>query len=134
MRLTISRQHAANLRIWVDAAMPAECCGLLFGDGGRVSAVELTANVAENSARHFEIDPSRLVAAMRAMRGGGPEIIGYFHSHPEGAAQPSACDARAALADGRYWLIVSGDDMRAWMPTDKGSEVSFVEAELVVEG
>ncbi len=134
MRLRISRQHAAILRQWAELALPKECCGLLFGEGGRVSAIELTANVAENSARHFEIDPARLIAAMRATRNGGPEIIGYFHSHPEGEAQPSQCDARMALADGRYWLILAGDALRVWMPTDKCGKVSFMEAGLVVEG
>lgn len=134
MRLTISRQQAAILRQWTDQALPTECCGLLFGEGGRVSTMELTANVAKNPTRHFEIDPTRLIAAMRAMRDGGAEIIGYFHSHPEGGAHPSDCDARSAQADGRYWLIVSGDDMRVWTPNDKAGEVSFMEAELLVEG
>ena len=134
MRLTISRQYEAILRQWAELAIPAECCGLLFGEGGRVSAIELTANVSDNPARHFEIDPARLIAAQRAMRDGGPEIIGYFYSHPEGGAMPSRCDARSARTDGRYWLILSRDEIRLWIAGERAGEVSFKEAELVVEG
>ena len=37
-----------------------ECCGILRGDGGIMSPVELTQNVAVDPSRNFEIDPAAL--------------------------------------------------------------------------
>ncbi len=134
MRLTISSEHATQLRKWADLALPAECCGLLYGKEACVTGIELTANVAENPLRHFEIEPARLIAAMRAARGGAVNVIGHFHSHPIGNAVPSEHDACSAEADGRYWLIVAGNDIRAWKAFEKDNAIEFAEVELVVEG
>lgn len=65
------------------------------------------ANVAPDPLRHFEIDPAALIAAHRASRAGGLAVLGYFHSHPNGLARPSATDARTAAGDGRIWAIVA---------------------------
>lgn len=65
------------------------------------------ANVAPDPLRHFEIDPAALIAAHRASRAGGLAVLGYFHSHPNGLARPSATDARAAAGDGRIWAILA---------------------------
>ncbi|WP_373488880.1 Mov34/MPN/PAD-1 family protein [Blastomonas sp.] len=102
------------------AAHPLECCGLLLGEGGVVCAIVPTANVADNPARHFEIDPAMLIAAERAMRQGGAQLIGYYHSHPDGLARPSARDAAASAGDGRLWLIIGGDHMTAWLAHPHG--------------
>ena len=72
------------------------------------------ANVAADPARRFEIDPGALIAALRAERGGGETVIGYWHSHPSGDATPSATDAAMAAADGKIWLIVAGGTVTAW--------------------
>lgn len=68
------------------------------------------ANVAPDPLRHFEIDPAALIAAHRASRAGGLAVLGYFHSHPNGLARPSATDARTAAGDGRIWAIVALTD------------------------
>lgn len=62
----------------------------------------------------FEIDPRALFAALRAERGGGPKVAGYWHSHPSGDATPSATDAAMAAPDGKLWLIVAGEALRGW--------------------
>ncbi|QTD57664.1 M67 family metallopeptidase [Parasphingorhabdus cellanae] len=99
---------------------PEEACGLLFGDNGTVSSFKTTKNVAENPLHHFEINPSDLIAAERAMRDGGPTIIGYFHSHPSGSVSPSKTDAVMAASDGRIWLIIDGQQAAAWRAVQKG--------------
>lgn len=96
------------------AGGPRECCGLLLGDGARIeSAVEL-ANVHDDPARFFELDPAGLIAALKAERLGGPKVMGWFHSHPVGQAIPSVEDAGQAANDGRLWAIIAGDDVRLW--------------------
>ena len=46
-------------------------------------------NLADTPDR-FEIDPAEQIKLMRALRGAGREIIGCYHSHPNGSAEPSA--------------------------------------------
>ncbi len=57
-------------------------------------------NVHPDPARHFEIDPQVLIDAHRAARSGGPRVVGYYHSHPNGLARPSAADSALAANDG----------------------------------
>lgn len=95
--------------------MPREACGLLFGDVDRISGAEVTANVAEDPERGFEIDPAALLAAHKTERAGGRRIAGYWHSHPSGDATPSATDASMAAPDGKLWLIYANGDMSLWI-------------------
>ncbi|WP_366943594.1 M67 family metallopeptidase [Parasphingopyxis sp.] len=97
-----------------------EACGLLFGQEDRIERAKPAENVAESPADSFEIDPAALFAAIRAERAGGDAIIGHYHSHPTGAATPSARDAAMALDTGRLWLIVSGAEMRLWRAIEPG--------------
>ena len=120
MKLVISSQMLGELQKAAKEASPEECCGLLFGDDMQVSDYQLTDNVALNPERHFEIDPAALIAAERAARGDGPEILGYFHSHPTGNIDPSKTDAQSAAPDGRIWLILNGKDAATWRARHDG--------------
>ncbi len=103
------------------AAGALEICGILLGQGKDIRELVLAQNVALNPETHFEIDPAVLIAAERQARSGGPEVIGYFHSHPGGPCQPSPTDSSQAAADNRLWLIVNGQDYGAWLAVSGGS-------------
>ena len=95
-------------------ASPArEVCGLLFGSRARVTAGLACRNVAEDPADSFEVDPRALIAAHRAARARGPEIVGCYHSHPNGSTKPSLRDLVAA-EDGAIWLIVAAGEIGLW--------------------
>jgi proteasome lid subunit RPN8/RPN11 len=98
-----------------------EVCGLLLGSDDTVSEIRPCANVHPQPATRFELDPSELVAALRAARGGGPGVLGHYHSHPSGRAFPSATDAADAAADGTLWLIVAGDGATVWEAVRDGA-------------
>lgn len=122
MGLVIS--SALLARIVAEAAASAgEVCGLLLGASGDASidAILPCRNVAADPSRHFEIDPAMLIAAHRAARGGGPAIIGHYHSHPSGTPVPSATDAAAVCTDGLIWIIVAGAEVRAWRAVRDGT-------------
>lgn len=104
----ISRSAVEAIRSAARTAHPLEACGLLLGDGRSVVEATVAANVAPSPDKHFEIDPGHLLAMHRAARGGGPTIVGHWHSHPSGVATPSATDAAAADPDDRIWAIVAG--------------------------
>jgi proteasome lid subunit RPN8/RPN11 len=99
---------------------PEECCGILLGTGTHIDRAAPAANVHPDPARHFEIDPQALIDAHRGARAGGPEVIGYYHSHPTGNAEPSATDRAQAAHDGSVWAIVAGGDVTFWRDDEGG--------------
>lgn len=120
MGLEISSALLARLLAEAAASPEAEVCGLLFGTDTRITAAEVCANVAAEPERAFEIDPAALFAAYRRARYGGQTVIGHYHSHPSGQAEPSAIDAASAMGDGAVWLIVAGG-ARAWRTVQAGA-------------
>ena len=112
---------AALQQIVAAAASPdAEICGLLFGSADAIEHAEPCANVAADPAHSFEIDPRCLIAAHKAMREGGPALIGCYHSHPHGPAAPSPRDAEAAAPDDWLWLIAAQGEVTAWRAVAAG--------------
>lgn len=101
-------------------AHPQEACGLLLGRGDRIEVAVPCVNVHPDPERHFEIDPAALIAAHRAARLGGPAVLGYYHSHPNGRAEPSATDRAMACGDGRIWAIVANGAVRLWRDDPAG--------------
>ncbi len=123
MPLEINQTALTVMIAGAAAAAPSEACGLLLGTGSNIESAVPTANVAADPARHFEIDPAALIAAHRAAREGlGQSVIGYFHSHPNGLAGPSATDAQSAARDGRVWVIVAKDAITCWTDGPNGFE------------
>lgn len=127
MKLIISTALLEDIRTFARISAPHECCGLLLGDFDPASDLALitqlrpASNIAAQPLHRFEIDPAVLVAAHRAARAGGPEIIGHYHSHPAGPALPSAIDAAMAQGDGEIWLIVGRDEaISGWRASKPG--------------
>lgn len=114
MDLAVTSGAIATLLEEAQRAHPRECCGLLLGTGETVSAVQPCANVHAEPERHFEIDPQALIAAHRQERDGGPQVLGYYHSHPNGRATPSDEDRAQASGDGRIWAIVANGAVTWW--------------------
>lgn len=79
------------------AMYPHECCGAMLGeniDGRKVvtHAVPLPNSFAGAQEARYEINPGDLLAADRAAREHGLQLIGIFHSHPD-------CDAYFSTTD-----------------------------------
>jgi proteasome lid subunit RPN8/RPN11 len=120
MRARISSAALQQIVAAAAVSPDAEICGLLFGSADAIERAEPCANVAIDPARSFEIDPRALIAAHKAMRDGGPGLIGCYHSHPHGPAAPSPRDAEAAASDGWLWLIAGDDEVTAWRAVAAG--------------
>ncbi len=121
MELAVTSKALAAMRAHAAAAHPLEACGILLGEGARITAARAAANVHPAPQTHFEIDPQTLIDAHRAARaGGGAQVIGYYHSHPVGAAAPSATDRACAAGDGRVWAILAGADVTFWRDGEQG--------------
>ena len=88
-----------------------ECCGLLAGRDGVITRVLPATNAASNPARSYEIAPEELFQLMREMRAAGLELLGIYHSHPQGANAPSPRDVeRAYYPDAAYFIISPRSD------------------------
>ena len=105
--LSLAKRCVRELLAAAWAVFPEECCGVLLGEPADVRRTRiLAAAVVENRAlgdrtRNFAMAPDAIQQARRA-HGAGLDIVGFFHSHPEGQARPSAMDLRHASPWGGY--------------------------------
>jgi proteasome lid subunit RPN8/RPN11 len=83
-----------------------ECCGLLGGRDGVITAVLPARNLLA-SATAYEIEPAELFGLFRRMRGEGLEHLGIYHSHPRGDNAPSPSDVERAFYPEAAYFIVS---------------------------
>lgn len=116
----ISTEALARIMAETIASPDHEICGLLLGQELSVIEARACGNIAADPATRFEIDPAALLAAHRNSRNGGPAVIGCYHSHPRGPAEPSPRDAADAAADGGLWLIAAGGQVTAWRAVEQG--------------
>lgn len=120
MKVHISSDLLHRLRAAAAAKPDQEVCGLLLGRGIQIDDAIFAANVAATPATHFEVDPAAVIAAHKQARSGGLEVLGNWHSHPQGRAEPSAEDARCAAPDGQIWIILGQDGAYAWRAVAAG--------------
>jgi proteasome lid subunit RPN8/RPN11 len=100
-----------------------ETCGLLVGKGEHILEAVETVNTADDPTRHYEIRPEDYFAQIRRCRsvserlGGTPSrrsgrpgehygVLGAYHSHPNGAPDPSPTDLAQAFEDFIY--VIAG--------------------------
>ncbi len=107
--LKISQSDYDQIRAEAERSYPYECCGILLGSVGD-RTVTLTVSCDNTSPgapeRRYSIDPRQVIAAMKLARTRGENIIGFYHSHPDHPAQPSATDlAEAHWMDCSYVII-----------------------------
>jgi proteasome lid subunit RPN8/RPN11 len=122
MEPRVTSQVLEELRAAAASAFPKEACGILLGEGAKITAFLEATNVHHAPETHFEIDPQALINAYRAEREGGPQVLGYFHSHPKGPAAPSATDQKMAAGDGKIWAISGSGEIQFWRDAKHGFE------------
>lgn len=119
-------------------AYPRECCGLLIGYGDTsvvVTGIIKSENRAVSRDR-FVIDTQLQFDLVRKLRGTDRRVLGPYHSHPNGRAEPSKHDEEMAIETGQIWLIVpvqngKAQALRAYQVVkEPGSfmPISFVES------
>ncbi len=110
----------AALRTHAESAYPEECCGILLGTelGGARHVVEARAldnTSAEEKHRRFRIGPDAYREAERTADSRGWVLLGFYHSHPDHPARPSAYDLAHALPWHTYVILaVEGGRAGEW--------------------
>ena len=109
--LRLKKADLTQIKQIARQAYPHECCGILLGSTsadvkmvGRL--VEAENQRSDSPANRYLIEPQLLIRVEKEIRGTGEEIVGFFHSHPDVPARPSAYDRDHAWPWYSY-LIVS---------------------------
>lgn len=87
-----------------------ECCGLLAGRDGAITKIFPATNAAANRATTYEIDSKEIFSLMRELRVQGIEMLGIYHSHPNGKNEPSPRDIEQAYYSEAAYFIISPRD------------------------
>jgi proteasome lid subunit RPN8/RPN11 len=94
----------------VRAHAPLEACGLLAGKDARVEKVIEVRNRARSAVR-FAMDPVEQWNAFRWIDSHGLDLVGIFHSHPNGPAVPSPTDIAEAAYAVVHVILVHTEEM-----------------------
>lgn len=146
-RLEIPTAVLAVVAAHAERSYPEECCGVLIGralpEGGGAAVVRAVAASNERveeqqgeRGRRYVIGAEAVLRTDRAARAEGLGIVGYYHSHPDHPAVPSAFDREHAWA-GVSYLIVPVEDgkagsARSWrLAGGGGADGEFFEETLV---
>lgn len=100
------------------AAEPEEACGLLLGVDHDVLFVAAVPNSHHRPDRHFRIAPAAAAPVVREAMRLGVDVIGGWHSHPNGPSDLSDDDVRGTPGDGFIQCVVGpSQSLRAWSVT-----------------
>jgi len=101
----LTPELVAAMRRHARSTYPAECCGYLLAPaeidrrpGARtVTGIEAASNEYPGERnRRFEIRPEELRAVERRLEEANQLVAGFYHSHPDHPARPSAFDEEHA--------------------------------------
>ena len=120
MDTRVSRPVLEALLAEAARAAPEECCGLLLGEAGRIEEARPAANVAADPPAISRSTLRRWSTRTARRAAGGPQVLGYYHSHPAGPAEPSATDRAQAAHDGSVWAIVGEGGVTFWRDEGAG--------------
>lgn len=113
------------------AAYPEECCGGLLGRADRAGGLEVCrAAPVENGwpgerGAHYRIGAETVRALETLAAREGVELVGFYHSHPDAAAEPSPFDLELAWPWYAYLIVPVGrgraGEARGWrLREDRG--------------
>ena len=133
-RLVIPEPLLAELVAHARAELPNECCGLLAGhieDGIGIVTTRFPIRNALAGPTEYETEPRDMLAAFRAMRERGLELLAVYHSHPTSEPVPSRKDIERNTYGETVVHVIVGlagptPSVRAWRLTETGyREVGF---------
>jgi proteasome lid subunit RPN8/RPN11 len=138
--LRLSDALADEIRREAERAYPAECCGVLAGQGSEVKEVcrlVPVPNRRTDDPHRYLISPDDLRRIEVELRSSGHEVLGCYHSHPDHPAAPSAFDTEQAWPWYSY-VIVRVDRGRAgeltsWVLDDDRSKMHAESVDVLNE-
>ena len=115
---------------------PNECCGILAGKDGLISALYRVRNSTPSPYRYV-MDPKDQMNVMKESDELGLDLMAFYHSHTQSPAYPSETDTRMAVESGWVdfcYVLVSLEkqepEVRFYMVDAKG-DISNEEFEII---
>ena len=115
---------------------PNECCGILAGKDGLISALYRVRNSTPSPYRYV-MDPKDQMNVMKESEELGLDLMAFYHSHTHSPAYPSETDTRMAVESGWVdfcYVLVSLEkqepEVRFYMVDAKG-DISNEEFEII---
>jgi proteasome lid subunit RPN8/RPN11 len=102
--VTVQKRALTEIIAHAREALPAECCGLLLGTGDAIHEAVRIRNLA--GPGRYLLDPKEHIDARRVARHRGLDVLGFYHSHPFSAPEPSSTDVAEASYPDHVYLIV----------------------------
>lgn len=139
MRATITREALVYLEDQAIIAFPEECCGALSGTGEDPRAIlgshQLENALGDERTHRYLITSEEYRRTEQVFTAEGREIVGFYHSHPNGTPAPTPEDMAHAWPWFVYLHIATVNGQvtghAAWVLRD--DRHGFEAVELVVE-
>ena len=140
MTLRLSEGALQEIRRQGELAYPGECCGVMAGRTGKIKEVQHLVpmpNRRTDDPHRYLIAPEDLRRVTLELQRAGLEILGYYHSHPDHPAAPSAFDREHAWPWYSYLIVrVDAGDARelaSWVLADDRSIMNPESLEIFSE-
>ncbi len=139
MMIKISEELLRRISAHGQTTYPEECCGLLLGrvlqqDQVVQEVIDIDTRQDANKRRRFLITPGQYLEAERTADRLGMTLLGFYHSHPDHPAAPSAFDTEHALPWFAYVIVAVAEgtaaEITAWQLREDRSR--FEQAPLAV--
>jgi proteasome lid subunit RPN8/RPN11 len=138
--LRLSAELAGEIRRQGERAYPAECCGILAGQAGAMKDVLRVVpllNRRTDDPHRYLIAPEDLRRVEAEVRHEGLEVLGYYHSHPDHSAVPSAFDMEHAWPWYSYIIVQvnrgSAAELTSWVLEDDRSSMQPESVSVLTE-
>jgi proteasome lid subunit RPN8/RPN11 len=138
--LRLSEAALQEIRRQGELAYPGECCGVMAGRTGKIKEVQHLVpmpNRRTDDPHRYLIAPEDLRRVTLELQRAGLEILGYYHSHPDHPAAPSAFDREHAWPWYSYLIVrVDAGDARelaSWVLADDRSIMNPESLEIFSE-
>jgi proteasome lid subunit RPN8/RPN11 len=130
-RIVIDHMILRRIHDHLLGTYPEEGCGILLGvdsdRGGRRVRGAVAVENAWPGAREnrYDIPPERFLEVEKQARESGLEVVGFYHSHPDGSVEPSRFDQERAWPHYSYMIVAVKDggvgETTSWVRSDDGT-------------
>lgn len=104
--LFLNTEHYEQMLADVTLRAPEEACGLLAGKDNHITLILPVTNELHSVIR-FRMEPVEQLKAFQLFEDRGLDMLGIYHSHPNGPSMPSQTDIAEAYYPDVVHLIFS---------------------------
>lgn len=109
--IDIKKDHIEQINEHAIKDYPYECCGIILGkfNGSEKTVTQILPIINdredENKHNRYLIPSSKMLETELYAIKNGLDIVGFYHSHPDHPATPSAFDVEHALPVYSYFIV-----------------------------